>query len=418
MVALAAAGLTGGLSPLGVEGLPDPGALTRVGLPTVQAIRDLAAMVTVGVLVVAAVCVPPSRVAAQSRLSPAQQRLVGCAQLSATAWVVTGLLLVALVYSDASGTAVGAPGFASQAVFFALEFELGRYGLWGTAGTAAVAVACALVRRIGGAGTSAALALVALWPMALTRARSRQPQPRRGGEPPALPPRRHQRLARRAGRAGAGATPAGRRAPRHGARVLDPGRVVPGARDALGVRRGVATPPVGGVGAVLLRCDPRLEACRRDDAGCSRLVAPASRCRHPRARLGPRILAPRRRRAGSPRERSGPRSRARPHGPDCRSGRAATSHRCGVAAGEAAARTVRCPTVVHRVEHRHALPAARDRRDGLVPVGRATPATARGCVVVVAHHLVGGGLAALPVGHPVRRGFMAACCSACTRSNT
>ena len=40
-VALLAAGLTGALAPLGVEGLPDPGAVTRVGLPLVQALRDV-----------------------------------------------------------------------------------------------------------------------------------------------------------------------------------------------------------------------------------------------------------------------------------------------------------------------------------------------------------------------------------------
>lgn len=166
--ALAAAGLSGGLSAVGVEGLPDPGVPTRVGLPTIQAIRDLAAMVTVGALVVAAVCIPPSRGATRSRLGPAQLQLVALAQLSATAWSVAGLVLVALVYSDAAGSAIGAPGFADQAVFFGLEFELGRYGLWGAAAAAAVAVGCTLVRRIGGVGLTAVLALGALWPMALT----------------------------------------------------------------------------------------------------------------------------------------------------------------------------------------------------------------------------------------------------------
>ena len=168
MMALVAAGLSGGLSPLGVEGLPDPGALTRVGLPVVQAIRDLAAMVTVGVLVVAAVCIPPSHGDTKSRLGSAQLRLVGCAQLAATAWSVSGIVLLALVYSDSAGSAIGVPGFASQAAFFALEFELGRYGLWGVGAAGAVAVACTLVRRIGGAGIAAFMGLMALWPMALT----------------------------------------------------------------------------------------------------------------------------------------------------------------------------------------------------------------------------------------------------------
>jgi cytochrome c oxidase assembly factor CtaG/putative copper export protein len=168
LVALVATGLAGGLSPLGIEGLPDPGALTRVGLPTVQAVRDLAAMATVGVLVLAATCVPPQAGTTKHTLGPARRRLVVCAQLSATVWAVASLAMVAFAYSDASGRAIGEPGFVNEAVFFAFEFELGRYGLWGAALATLVATGCALATRIGGVGMTAVLALAALWPMALT----------------------------------------------------------------------------------------------------------------------------------------------------------------------------------------------------------------------------------------------------------
>ena len=168
LVALVAAGLTGALSPLGIEGLPEPGALTRVGLPTVQAVRDLAGMVTVGVLVVTATCVPPPAGSAESALGPARARLVVWAQLSATVWAIASLVLVAFVYSDASGSAIGRPGFASEATFFAFGFEVGQYGLWGAALASVVAAGCIVSSRLGGVGITAVLAVVALWPMALT----------------------------------------------------------------------------------------------------------------------------------------------------------------------------------------------------------------------------------------------------------
>ncbi|CAB4924253.1 unannotated protein [freshwater metagenome] len=167
-VALAAASMTGALTPLGVVGLPDPGALTRVGLPAVQVVRDLASIVTVGVLVVVATCVPPPSGTEASDLGPARSRLVSWAQLSATVWAASSIVLVAFVYSDASGSSVGAPGFTSEAIFFAFGFELGLYGVWGAALALLVAVGCALSARIGGVGVTAVLALLALWPMALT----------------------------------------------------------------------------------------------------------------------------------------------------------------------------------------------------------------------------------------------------------
>ena len=139
VVALTAIGVTGGLSGQVVDGLPDPGILTRVGLPTVQTLRDLAAIATVGVLVVASTCVPPPTVGQEHVLGPARRRLVVFAQLTATVWATASLALAAFVYSDASGEALTAPGFAREAVFFAFGFEVGQYALWGALLSALVA---------------------------------------------------------------------------------------------------------------------------------------------------------------------------------------------------------------------------------------------------------------------------------------
>ena len=160
--------LTGGLAPLGVPGLPDPGASTRVGLPVVQALRDLSAVVTVGALVVATTCVPPEPGEDETLIAGVRARLVAVAQLSATAWTAMSGLLIALVFSDASGSSIGAEGFWQQAAFFARSYELGQYLLWGAGLAALVAAGCATASRIAPVGALAALAIVALWPVALT----------------------------------------------------------------------------------------------------------------------------------------------------------------------------------------------------------------------------------------------------------
>jgi putative copper resistance protein D len=170
VVALTATGLAGGLAPLGIDGLPDPGPLTRVGLPAVQVLRDVAATVTLGVLVLATTCVPPEpgTASAGRGMGPRRRRLLAYAQLTSTVWAVASLTLVAFIYSDASGSPIGGPGFGDEAVFFAFGFELGQYGLWGAGLAALVATSCVLASSVGGLGLTTALAFAALWPMALT----------------------------------------------------------------------------------------------------------------------------------------------------------------------------------------------------------------------------------------------------------
>ena len=125
--ALVASGATGALSTLSEPGLPDPGALTRVGLPAVQAVRDLAALLAVGVLVLAATCLPAGDGDSRVGMDAARRRAVALAQGSAATWLVCDLALVALVYSDASGARVGSPGFWEQSAFFASSLALSAF---------------------------------------------------------------------------------------------------------------------------------------------------------------------------------------------------------------------------------------------------------------------------------------------------
>ena len=170
LVALAILRTSGSFASVSGTGLPDPGAFTRLSLPVVQGLRDLASITTVGCLTVAAFCVPLAKRGGAPTLSPAINRLAAVAMFASAAWSLLNLALIALVYSDASGSPITRAGFTRGALLFAQNFDLGRYLLWGSGLAATVALGCALVRASGSYRFLAALVAVAataLWPMAL-----------------------------------------------------------------------------------------------------------------------------------------------------------------------------------------------------------------------------------------------------------
>lgn len=166
VVAVVLLSATGALDAQQVVGLPDPGAVTRYGLPMTQSLRDISAGLTIGALVLAALCVPPQGDDRQL-LRGARRALLDLVVVCASTWMWTSLTLVGLTQSDASGVPIAATGFMQQAIFFGQSYDLGRY-LVVTAGLAAVLALGALaIRTITGVGLLLVLALMALWPMAL-----------------------------------------------------------------------------------------------------------------------------------------------------------------------------------------------------------------------------------------------------------
>lgn len=99
---LVAGGIAGasGLSISAALGLPDPGALTALGLPIVRVVADIAAALTVGCLLLASVLVPPQ---ANGYLDVAGYRSVRVAAACAGVWAGAALLMVPLTVSDAVG---------------------------------------------------------------------------------------------------------------------------------------------------------------------------------------------------------------------------------------------------------------------------------------------------------------------------
>src|SRR4051794_8597580 len=107
----------------------DPGPLVRWGIVVTKIVIDLAAALTVGLLVMAAVGFPSPD--GRRAFRPA----LAAAAATATVWAAAELALLVLTYSDISGVPLGDSRFGPEFVSFAADVDLGR----GIAFTAIVA---------------------------------------------------------------------------------------------------------------------------------------------------------------------------------------------------------------------------------------------------------------------------------------
>jgi cytochrome c oxidase assembly factor CtaG len=155
--------------------LDDPGALTRWGLPLTRAVSDVAASVTVGLLVLAAVVLPPQtgQLGEPGRRPSAliggpQLRMVRLAGATGSVWVATGMVVIALTYSRIAGLPVTSPGFTAQLGQFLTQLGLLRLLLISVLIASVVATGAVVVLRQSAVGWLAVLALLALLPLALT----------------------------------------------------------------------------------------------------------------------------------------------------------------------------------------------------------------------------------------------------------
>ena len=166
VVAAALVVLTGGAVAV-ADGLPEAGILVEVGLPVAKAVRNLAAALTIGLLVTAATLLPglPGRVGV---VSPPQRHVLRLGALTAAVWAAAGLAVLLLSYADLAGLPVTSAEVLLGMPLFAAEFELGRALALSTALTAVTAVTAALASRFTGTGIAAALAVAALLPLAWT----------------------------------------------------------------------------------------------------------------------------------------------------------------------------------------------------------------------------------------------------------
>lgn len=165
--------------------LGDPGALTRWGLPVTRTLGDLAAALTIGLLVVAAFALPaggwPGGAGAEggaairrrqgnddTALSGVTLAATRTAALTGVVWVVLSLVTVVLTFSRISGTPVSGAGFVDQLSAFATQLDVLRAMLVSTLLAAVAATGAALATRHTSVGWLAVASLLALAPLALT----------------------------------------------------------------------------------------------------------------------------------------------------------------------------------------------------------------------------------------------------------
>ena len=151
---------------LGSEELLDPGFAVRVGLPAARAVHDVAAAVTVGLLVVCAWCITPDR-GAGDELSGTSQDAVRLAGSAAVIWLVSALVVIVLTAASVAGVGVGSPGFSVVLVVFLGQLDLGRALGVSAILVLLVAVMAKLAIRWAAVAAAAVVAVVALLPLAL-----------------------------------------------------------------------------------------------------------------------------------------------------------------------------------------------------------------------------------------------------------
>lgn len=141
--------------------LGDPGAMVRWGIPLVNVLRDLAAALTVGTLLLGGFLVP------EGATSRRREVLARYAAWSATGWALAAAVSVTFGYADVSGTHLADPGFASQAWTLIWQLE----ALRSPAIMALIAAAIAALAFVGPGARGMAwlfgLSLIALYPLAL-----------------------------------------------------------------------------------------------------------------------------------------------------------------------------------------------------------------------------------------------------------
>lgn len=167
VAALTALQLNGSLRYDALLGLPDPGPLTRFGLPVARGLRDVTATFTLGALVMLACVLPPSSRERRHEITGLRERVLSMVSVTALAWFAASCAVLALTFSDLAGASVGTPRVRRQLLYFATEFDLGRLLFASTLMVAALTILSFFLRTITGVGFLVVLAGAALWPLAL-----------------------------------------------------------------------------------------------------------------------------------------------------------------------------------------------------------------------------------------------------------
>ncbi|MCF8535875.1 MAG: bifunctional copper resistance protein CopD/cytochrome c oxidase assembly protein [Rhodoluna sp.] len=135
--------------------------MVRWGLPISRAVMDVAMATTIGALVIAAFVFAES--SKQLRIA------MNTAAAASVIWVISGLLALNFTYLNVTGTAFSFDQTQGSGFWlFVTQIELGQYQLLNLAGGVVVSILAISSQRLTSAALTAAVAFVALVPMALT----------------------------------------------------------------------------------------------------------------------------------------------------------------------------------------------------------------------------------------------------------
>lgn len=122
-------------------GIPDPGPVTTYGLPAVRAIAEVAAVIAIGSLLLAAFFVPPQK---SGVLDVDGYRAMRTASTAAAVWAACSLVLVPLTLSDTSGQPFSTAVQPSKMFPAIAQVEMADAWRW----TAIIAVVIAIWSRV------------------------------------------------------------------------------------------------------------------------------------------------------------------------------------------------------------------------------------------------------------------------------
>ncbi|KQU02449.1 copper resistance protein CopD [Rhodococcus sp. Leaf7] len=168
LIAAVVAGLVVALSAsqaLVLLGIPDPGPVTTYGLPAVRALGEVAAVIAVGSLLLAAFLVPPQK---SGVLDIDGYRAVRTASAAAIVWAACSIVLVPLTLSDTSGQPLS-EAMKPQNLWSGIEqIELARAWQWTAIIAIVLAIGCRAVLRWSWTPVLLLVALGSLMPLALS----------------------------------------------------------------------------------------------------------------------------------------------------------------------------------------------------------------------------------------------------------
>ena len=148
------------------NGLPDPGVAVRIGLPTATALRDVAAALTVGLLVTTATVLPgPGK--GRGGLTAVQHHTASLGVVAAGCWAASTVAMLLLSYADLAGAPLSVETVRALP-YFVTDFDQGRALGISAAGSLLAGYLAAGTDRPGPVGVATLVALLALLPVAWT----------------------------------------------------------------------------------------------------------------------------------------------------------------------------------------------------------------------------------------------------------